>query len=201
MKRAIFAALAAGGLALTACSSSTPAKSAAPTSASSATTGAPVAGPHNDADVQFAMSMIPHHGQAVQMADQALSKATNASVKALAAQIKGAQDPEIKMMSGWLAGWGAAVPSASMDPSMGGMGMAGMMSAAEMRRLDTTDGASFDRLWLELMVKHHTGAITMAKSELTSGQNESAKKLAQSISTSQAREVATMTKLLATLPS
>ncbi len=81
----------------------------------------PAVGAHNQADITFATEMIPHHRQAVQMADMALTQATNADVKTLAQAIKAAQDPEIVQMSGWLAGWQQPVPAASSS-AMGGMG-------------------------------------------------------------------------------
>ncbi len=83
----------------------------------------------NDADVTFAQNMIPHHKQAVQMADLAASRAADPEIKQLAGQIKAAQDPEIKTLTGWLTGWGRPV-----DPPQGhgGHAMPGMMSDAEM---------------------------------------------------------------------
>ena len=60
----------------------------------------------NDADVTFTQDMIPHHQQAVEMADLALMHAKSAEVVGLAKQIKAAQDPEIKTMTGWLKTWG-----------------------------------------------------------------------------------------------
>jgi uncharacterized protein (DUF305 family) len=152
---------------------------------------------HNAADVTFATDMISHHRQAVTMADMAVMSATNPAVKTLAATIKAAQSPEISQMSSWLTSWGAKVPEAGMDMGMTGMSMPGMMTAAEMAELQAAKGAAFDKLWLQMMISHHRGAIAMAKTELSTGQSASAKKLAQSISTSQAAEVATMTKLLA----
>lgn len=155
---------------------------------------------HNDTDLAFATDMIPHHGQAIDMADMAVKKATNSQVKQLGTQIKAAQDPEIRTMSGWLKEWGAPVPSASMPGmDMGGMSMNGMMSAGEMKRLDAATGTAFDKLWVQMMIKHHQGAIAMAKTELASGQYPQAKALAQSISNSQAKEVITMQSLLSAL--
>lgn len=155
---------------------------------------------HNHADLAFATDMIPHHGQAIDMADMAVKKATNSQVKQLGIQIKAAQDPEISTMSGWLKEWGAPVPSASMPGmDMGGMSMNGMMSADEMKQLDAATGTAFDKLWVQMMIKHHQGAIAMAKTELASGQYPQAKALAQSISNSQAKEVTTMQSLLSAL--
>ncbi len=61
---------------------------------------------HNAADVTFAQSMVPHHEQAVEMADLAIAKASDPKVKDLATRIKQAQGPEITTMKGWLADWG-----------------------------------------------------------------------------------------------
>ena len=72
--------------------------------------GASSSAAHNAADVAFATDMIPHHAQAVEMADLALAVAADPEVKALAQAIKGAQDPEIKTMTGWFTGWKAPGP-------------------------------------------------------------------------------------------
>lgn len=90
-------------------------------SPSTAASGTPASGPHNDGDIAFASGMIPHHQQAVKMADMALDKATNAEVTLLAEDIKAAQDPEIAQMSGWLVGWGQPVPEGGMSGDMEGM--------------------------------------------------------------------------------
>lgn len=161
-------------------------------------TATAASGPHNAADVSFATDMIPHHAQAVQMADMVLSKATNGEVKSMATDIKAAQDPEIVEMTGWLKSWGAPVP----DSSMGGMMSrgTGMMSAADMASLDKGMGAAFDRMWVQMMVTHHQGAVAMAKTELAGGQSTDAKKLAQSIVTSQTAQIAQLQQLLQKLP-
>lgn len=75
---------------------------------------------HNAQDVSFAQDMIPHHQQAVQMSDMALTRASSANVKDLARRIKAAQGPEIEQMKGWLSGWGAPV-EAKDGGGMGGM--------------------------------------------------------------------------------
>lgn len=172
------------------------------TATSTSSYGPAAAGPHNAADVAFATDMIPHHAQAVEMADMALKAATNAEVKTLAQAIKGAQDPEINTMSGWLAGWGATVPSTTAGGhSMAGMASnTGMMSDAQMTELGKATGAAFDRLWVTMMTEHHQGAIAMATTELADGQNAEAKALAQTIIGAQTKEVATMTALAKTLP-
>ncbi|QNE18211.1 DUF305 domain-containing protein [Kribbella qitaiheensis] len=194
--------IVAGALALTGCSSTTdhgsmPGMSQATSPAASTTSGntaAPV-GEHNDADVKFATDMIPHHQQAVQMAQLAATKATTPAVKELAAGIKAAQDPEIKQMSAWLTGWGAPVPSSMAGHDMQGA-MPGMMSMDEMANLDKATGPAFERTWLQMMIKHHQGAVTMAKTEQTTGKATAAIALAKKIETGQTAEIDTMQKLL-----
>ena len=166
---------------------------------SAVASGTPASGPHNDGDIAFASGMIPHHQQAVEMADMALDKASNAEVTSLAEDIKAAQDPEIAQMSGWLVGWGQPAPEGGMSGDMEGMDHGGMMSAADMDALDASTGSAFDRMWVEMMIEHHQGAVEMAQTELSDGQNADAKALAQTIISTQTAEIATLTKLLATL--
>jgi uncharacterized protein (DUF305 family) len=162
----------------------------------------------NATDVGFAQGMIPHHAQAVEMADLALEKSTNADVLALAKQIKASQNPEIQTMSGWLQSWGQKVPSTdSMSggghdmTDMGGMMMDVMMTEADMKKLESSSGTAFDRLWMELMIQHHEGAVRMSEDELKDGKNPDVKALAQTIVTSQQAEISTMNSLLSKLPS
>jgi len=149
---------------------------------------------HNAADVAFATDMIPHHAQAVEMADMALVAAVDPEVKALAQAIKGAQDPEIKTMTGWLTDWKAPVPGTGVGHSMSGGGM-GMMSDAEMAALGNATGTEFDKMWVDMMTRHHTSAIEMANTEIKDGQYADAKALAQRIVTSQTAEVTKMTAI------
>jgi uncharacterized protein (DUF305 family) len=166
---------------------------------SSQTTSTAPAGDFNPADVTFVTSMIPHHQQAVQMADMAARKATTAEVKKLATAIKAAQDPEIKTLTGWLTAWGKPVPAANHhDHSM--EAMPGMMTEDEMSDLGNASGSMFDRMWTQMMIEHHQGAVTMAKTEQASGKNAEAIALAKKIETDQNREIATMQRLLGRLP-
>jgi uncharacterized protein (DUF305 family) len=180
-------------------------------------------GAHNAQDVTFAQGMIPHHRQAVAMADLAPSRAKSQNVKDLAAKIEKAQDPEIQTMSGWLTAWGEKVPddgssgmqsmpgmnhSGSPMPGMGhsgssmpGMGhsgssMPGMMSDADMKKLDKLSGDAFDKAFLQMMIGHHKGAIAMAKTEQAKGSYGPATTMAKSIVTSQSAEITEMNKML-----
>lgn len=153
---------------------------------------------HSEADVRFAQQMVPHHAQAVEMADQALDTSRDPDVRRLAEEIRAAQDPEIETMTGWLEEWGEDVPDTSGGSgAMSGMdGMEGMMSEAEMEQLDTTDGAAFDRLWLRLMVEHHRGAVEMARAEQADGRYDAAVDLAEEVERTQRAEIDEMEQLL-----
>ena len=216
---AITTAGALTALALTACGgTSTPSTTdqtspgmagmTAPTSSgtvTATTAGTPspdaASGQHNEADVSFATGMIPHHEQAVTMAEMAQKQATNPKVKSLAADIQAAQGPEIKTMTGWLTAWGQPAPtSGGHDMSqMGGAGMGGMMTDEQMQQLSASSGASFDRMWLQMMVAHHKGAVEMSGTELRDGMSADAKKLAQQIIDAQQKEITVMQQLLPTI--
>ncbi|ALV33069.1 DUF305 domain-containing protein [Streptomyces sp. CdTB01] len=159
------------------------------------------AGAHNDQDVSFAKEMIQHHRQAVSMADLAADRASSQDVKDLATKIKGAQDPEIKTMSGWLTSWGEEVPE-DMSSSMPGMdhdmssSMPGMMSSDDMDKLEKASGTEFDKMFLEMMVEHHEGAVEMAKMQKADGKYGPATKLADDVITAQTAEIKEMNKML-----
>ncbi|MGW2223184.1 DUF305 domain-containing protein [Nonomuraea sp. NPDC001684] len=196
VNRKIGLAAAAGALVLlAACGANDTASTAAPEATTASATESAGAQPSqqsfNDADVMFAQMMIPHHQQAVEMAELAPQRAKDPEIKKLAADIKAAQDPEIQTMKGWLTEWGKPVPS-------GGMGhdMPGIMSAEDMKKLDGAKGAAFDRLFAEQMIAHHEGAIEMARTEQASGVNPQAKELAKAIESAQQAEVAQLRKLL-----
>lgn len=147
----------------------------------------------NDTDIAFAQAMIPHHQQAVEMAQLADERAGSDEVRDLAADIETAQGPEIETMTGWLEDWDAEVP----DPSMEGMDdMAGMMSAGDMSALEGTSGTEFDQMWLTMMIEHHEGAIEMADTEQADGENDDAVELAETIEQTQAAEIEQMEQLL-----
>jgi uncharacterized protein (DUF305 family) len=171
---------------------------------SSATSSPPAAQVHNQADITFAQGMIPHHAQAIAMSKMAAQRAVSPQVKDLAARIQAEQQPEIDQLSGFLRAWNAPVPST--NGPMGGMGqgdmgqmhgaMPGMMSGGQMQQVGQASGATFDRMFLQMMISHHQGAIAMAKTELSNGQNPGARQLAQRIIDAQQREITQMQNLL-----
>ncbi|BCJ58698.1 DUF305 domain-containing protein [Micromonospora endophytica] len=160
LRRALLAGVSLAGLA--ACGADHQAEghdSSAPPSAS-ATSGDGAA--NNAADVMFAQMMIPHHEQALEMAELAATRASDPEVTQLAAQIKDAQAPEMAQMGSWLTQWGAPLPSGDGHgtghdaPDMGHE-MPGMMSDADMARLAAVSGTEFDRQFLTMMIAHHEG--------------------------------------------
>jgi uncharacterized protein (DUF305 family) len=146
--------------------------------------------------------MIPHHRQAITMTGLAPTRTANAKVRDLATQIATDQDREITILNSWLQAWHA--PPAKNDPgggsAMGGMDRAatvGMMSNQQMSQLVKSNGPAFDRLFLQLMIAHHQGAVQMATTELSAGLNPDATHLATSIQRNQTAQIGTMRKLLA----
>ena len=158
------------------------------------------AGGHNDADVTFAQEMIPHHQQAIEMADLAESRAESQEVKDLATDIEAAQGPEIETLTGWLESWGKAVPDEGMSGmdhgDMSSGDMTGMMTDDEMADLEATSGAGFDQMFLTMMIEHHEGAIEMAQTEQSEGEFPEAVAMAEEIEATQAEEIQTMQDLL-----
>ena len=203
-------ALAATGLAigltLAACSASA-GPSVTTTSAAAGSATQAGTGTGTDAEISFAQLMVPHHQQAVEMADLALSRSTNPEVKKLAEQIKAAQDQEMAQMKGWLSAWGApeqmdgaTASDGSMDHSgmdMGGMTSSGMMTADDLAKLKTASGADFDRMWLQMMIAHHQGAISMANQVIGESSNPQVTQLAKAVVAGQTQEISTMQQLLA----
>lgn len=142
-------------------------------------------------DQMFAAMMIPHHEQAVEMSELALTRSTNEELLALARQIRDAQEPEIDQMRSW------------GDTDMGdhaghGMEMSGMLSDTEMDALRGATGSEFDRLFLAGMIAHHEGAIEMADMIIDS-ENDEVRALGESIRRTQQLEIDRMRVLLALL--
>lgn len=155
----------------------------------------------NNADATFAMEMIAHHEQAIEMVDMLLEKdGIDERVTSVALDIKDAQSPEIEMMNSWLEDWGIVTGDSEME-GMEGMDHSGgsIMSDEDMAALETASGADASRLFLEQMTQHHQGAIDMAQREIDNGENPDAIELAQTIIDTQTAEIAMMQDILATL--
>lgn len=199
-KTRVFAgALLAGALVLTGCSDDSVASNvdSMPTESADSTGSATQDGTFNDADVTFAEGMIPHHEQAVEMAQMAEERAEDARVLDLASRIEAAQQPEIDTLTGWLADWGVEDSGGMEHDGMGHGG--GMMSEEDMDALMAASGAEFDRLFLEQMIEHHTGAVGMAETEIADGRNADAIAMAETIRDTQNAEIDEMEQLLTEL--
>lgn len=162
---------------------------------------------HNDADVAFSADMIQHHAQALAMVDLTLNRPLDPEVAELAEQIRDAQAPEIELFGDWLVEWDAEVPETVRDHGNAGhdtdalndsmdSDMPGAMTADDLAALGNASDADFQSMWLEMMVEHHEGAVTMARAETEDGRYQPAVKLAESIVSSQSKQIDTMEDLL-----
>ncbi len=145
-----------------------------------------------ETETMFATMMIPHHQQAIDMSELALSNSTNQDVRKLAQQIIDAQAHEIEQMQAWIDGHGHEVH--------GDHEMAGMASEEDMAKLATLESPEFDELFLNLMILHHEGALEMV-SMLDGTDRPEAKELARHIVEVQKAEIALMNQLLQQLGS
>jgi uncharacterized protein (DUF305 family) len=139
--------------------------------------------------------MILHHAQAIEMADLALVRATGPHIKDLAGRIKAAQDPEIEKLRSWLRDWQRPAPDTGAAHHMADMEMPSMMSADDVAALSTQSGPAFNRTFLEQMIRHHEGAVTMARTEAAEGEFDEAKNMATSTIDSQSAEITEITDM------
>lgn len=161
---------------------------------------------HNDADVEFAGEMVPHHEQALHMVAMTRGRDLSPQFEDLTRQIKAAQAPEIRTMEGWLDDWGEkADDDGHMMDGDGGMmnGSGGMMggwrwmTGRDFHRLGGAPAQAFEDMWLRMMIRHHRGAIAMSKDEVENGEFPAAVALAQHIEDSQQAEIEQMRQMLA----
>jgi uncharacterized protein (DUF305 family) len=116
---------------------------------------------YTGADIKFMQGMIGHHAQAVEMVALVPSRSASDDVRKLALRIDVSQQDEMKMMREWLQARGQQIPDPRAHHMTGATLMPGMLTPEEMEQLSHATGAEFDRLFLEGMIKHHSGAITM----------------------------------------
>ena len=162
----------------------------------------------HEADVRFMTRMIPHHAQALVMAGFAPASEASPTIRTLCARIINAQTDEIAIMGRWLSDRGLPVP----EVGPGGMRMArtsgqpmtmpGMLTPAELAELEAARGSDFDRLFLEYMIRHHEGAVTMVRELFATdgaAQDNFVFKLASDIHVDQDTEIARMRLMLEAL--
>ncbi|GGU40177.1 lipoprotein [Lentzea flava] len=169
----------------------TPGGSASTISPSDASRAVPA--PPNDADRQYVAMMIVHHEQALAMTRFAPDRAENATVKGLADRIRYSQEPEIGAMKQWQRTFNAIGTHGDHGS------MPGMATQDQLNALGAARGKDFDRMFLELMIKHHEGAITMATDVKSAGVNVQVEEMADDVIAVQTDEINRMKALLSTL--
>ncbi len=144
-------------------------------------------------DLRFIDGMTPHHEGAIAMAQEALQKSKRPEIKQLAQNIIDAQRTEIAQMKTWRSTW---YPTANTTPMMYDAQMGHMMPMSEAMRssmmMNGDLGAAddqFDLRFLNAMIPHHQGAVTMAQQALEKSDRPEVKKLAQDIVDSQQKEI------------
>lgn len=142
------------------------------------------------ADVMFLQMMIPHHQQAVDISELALSKSKDRELTELAKAIANGQRAEIVKMKAWLKDAGA---SEDMGHSMHDMG--GMLSDEELTALTSATGTKFDLLWLQGMTAHHDGALHMTQM-IEDAQNPEIKAFGEAIVIEQSAQIEQMKAML-----
>src|SRR5438876_2793085 len=131
--------------------------------------------PHSPKDVEFMQGMIMHHAQAVEMTALIKTRTENKELRLLGARISHSQSEEIRFMKRWLEARGEPtelpmpkmsgmdMPGMDMSTMKGPMLMPGMLTPEQMTQLRNAKGKEFDRLFLEGMIQHHTGALIMVR--------------------------------------
>ncbi|MFD3512913.1 DUF305 domain-containing protein [Streptomyces sp. NPDC058657] len=147
----------------------------------------------NSADFGYMDMMITHHAQALVMTGLAPSRASARNVKLMAERIAAAQRPEIDAMKGWQSRNGADKrPKAPHDHGA----MAGMATEKQLAALKAARGKDFDKLFLELMITHHQGALTMAGDALADGNDVTVEEMATELVAQQTTEINRMARML-----
>ena len=127
-----------------------------------------------DADVKFLQGMIVHHEQAILMSSMAGKRTNNKTIVNLANRIDASQEDEINFMESWLKDRDESVPEAESHHMMKDndkahhnmhmhLNMVGMASQEQLKKLEDSNSTNFDRLFLQLMIAHHDGALEMVK--------------------------------------
>ena len=123
---------------------------------------------HTAADTSFMQGMIGHHGQALEMVDLLKTRTSSQEMKMLGLRIEVSQKDEIKMMQTWLRSHGESAPDEHTMHMHDAKLMPGMLTPDQVAQLTAARGTEFDRLFLEFMIQHHEGALTMVKELMAS---------------------------------
>lgn len=143
-------------------------------------------------DLQFIDAMTHHHEGAVTMAQMVLAKSQNEELKKFAQKVIDDQQKEIKQMKDWREKWFAGKPPAVNMEMPGMMDSMKMMSSDEIKKMETATGADFDLHFLEMMILHHEGAVTMSRDALAKAERQEIKTLSNQIIREQEAEIKKM---------
>lgn len=177
------------------------------------------AAPVNAADSEFMTAMIMHHAQAIEMVELTRGHLEDPQVAALAERIAAAQAPEIAAMASWLIRNDLPVPAEAQDAGVdvaalggrvsaarrghdhgtGAGSMEGMASEQELTSLAEARGREADVLFLQLMTRHHQGALVMAGEHGSTGIDAQAIEMSTEMHVEQTAEIDRMADLLAGL--
>ncbi|OLV17653.1 DUF305 domain-containing protein [Deinococcus marmoris] len=147
-------------------------------------------------EVRFVREMIQHHAQAVDLSTRIRERGKNPAVRTLALDIMLSQQEQIGQMHGWLTLWNRPWGGAGMTTEHAlGMGM-GMATPQQVASLDTLPPAQAEVTFLQLMTRHHQGALMMAEPALGAGVRPEVQALARQIEASQSAEIRSMTEML-----
>jgi uncharacterized protein (DUF305 family) len=152
------------------------------------------------ADVEFMQGMIAHHAQAIHMSKLAEARGASPKLLRLTQKIDQSQTAEIRIMQQWLLSNGQEAPDTS---SWRTMHMPGMLTAAQLQRLETAQGVEFDRAFLDLMIQHHLGALRMVNELFAApgaGQEIDVNVFANDVVVVQTAELGVMRQMLSELP-
>ncbi|WP_155368269.1 DUF305 domain-containing protein [Catellatospora vulcania] len=154
--------------------------------------------PHNAADTAFMRKMIPHHAQALEMIALVADRSRSTGIAQLAERIKISQQDEIAQMERWLSSRQEALPSPHANHVGHGDLMPGMLDQADLTRLAQASGPAFDRLFLEYMIRHHQGAVTMVDQlyQAGGGIEPASDRLAREVNADQQIEIRRMREML-----
>lgn len=167
-------------------------------------------------DVKFMQDMMHHHAQAVEMAALVRDRTNTEDVLALSGRIDASQADEIEFMRSWLTERGESAPEITPTAAPTGheghagheahaghgsahAGMPGMATPEQMAELEALRGGEFDRMFLQLMIAHHEGAVTMVSNLLSrsgSAYDPVLFRFANDVTNEQQAEINRMTALL-----
>ena len=140
-------------------------------------------------DAMFIEQMIPHHDDAIAMAELALTRAEHPEIKQLAEDIKRTQTIENAQMREWYRAWF----DTSVPDTGGSSGMMGrMMGGGVVDMTDLETAKPFDKAFIEQMIPHHQMAIMMSQMAGNATSQPEMRDLTQSIIDAQSTEITKM---------